>query len=182
MIEAGPDVDATTELATAFMAHRPQLAAFLRAHMGSGLSGIDAEDVLQELWLRCCRTETTGISNPRSYLFRMGHNLVLNLARDAARARVRDAEWGYVNNRDRDAVEMPSAERTLLANEQLALIEETLLNLGQRAAGIFRRYRIDGIEQRRIAQEFGVSLSTVEKDLSKAYEALLALGSRRDEG
>jgi RNA polymerase sigma-70 factor (ECF subfamily) len=105
---------------------------------------------------------------------------VLNLARDAARARVRDAEWGYVNNRDRDAVEMPLAERTLLANEQLVLVDKTLLNLGQRAAGIFRRYRIDGVEQRRIAEEFGVSLSTVEKELSRAYEALLALGSRRD--
>jgi RNA polymerase sigma factor (sigma-70 family) len=181
LTEAGPDVDVATELANAFMAHRPQLAGFLRAHMGSGLAGIDVEDVMQELWLRCCRTDTASISNPRSYLFRMGHNLVLNLAREAARARARDAEWGYVNNRDKDAVEMPSAERSLLASEQLALVDDTLLNVGHRAAGIFRRYRIDGVDQRRIAEEFGVSLSTVEKDLRKAYDALLALGSHRDE-
>jgi RNA polymerase sigma-70 factor (ECF subfamily) len=181
LIEAGPEVDTNTELATAFMAHRSQLAAFLRAHMGSGLTGIDVEDVLQDLWLRCCRTDAVGVSNPRSYLFRMGHNLVLNLAREAARARLRDAEWGYVNNRDKDAVEMPSAERVLLAHEQLALVDETLVELGDRTANIFRRYRIDGVDQRRIAEEFGVSLSTVEKDLRKAYDALLALGGRHDE-
>jgi len=181
LIEAGLDVDATTELAIAFMAHRSQLGAFFRVHMGSGLVGVDVEDVLQELWLRCCRTDTAGISNPRSYLFRMGHNLVLNLAREAARGRVRDAEWGYINNRDKDAVEQPSAERRLLAHEQLALVDDILLNLGHRAATVFRRYRIDGFDQRRIAEELGVSLSTVEKDLRKAYDALLALGSNRDE-
>jgi RNA polymerase sigma factor (sigma-70 family) len=181
LIESSSSTAEITELAAAFVSYRPQLAAFLRAHMGSGFAGIDVEDVLQELWLRCCRTGDVDVTNPRFYLFRMGHNLVLNLARSAARARERDADWAYIHNRDKVAVEMPLAERSLLAHEKLALVDDTLFGLGKRVAGIFRRYRIDGVDQRQIAEEFGVSLSTVEKDLRKAYDALLALGSVRDE-
>ena len=45
--------------------------------------------------------------------------------------------------------------------------------LGARTATIFRRHRIDGVQQRDIARELGVSLSTVEADLRRAYRALL---------
>ena len=40
---------------------------------------------------------------------------------------------------------------------------------------VFRRYRLDGVSQTGIAQEFGVSLSSVEKDLQKAYNVWKAL-------
>jgi len=175
------DADVLTELSAAFMAYRPQLAAFLRVHLGSGQDGFDVDDAMQELWLRCCQADKSAVANPRSYLFRMGHNLVLNRVREAGRARRRDADWGYVNGRDRDAVEEPVAERTLLANEQLRAIEKTLRGVGDRAARVFRRYRVEGVDQRCIAEELGVSLSTVEKDLRRAYDALLALGERSDE-
>ena len=167
-------------LGAAFMANRPQLTAFLRARMGSGVDGADVEDMLQELWLRACAVEPAGVDNPRSYLFRMAHNLVLNRARDAARRRNREADWGYVHGRDRDGVEEAVAERGLLARERLATIDKALRGVGERAAQIFRRYRIDGVDQRHIAAELNVSLSTVEKDLRAAYTALLTLRGRSD--
>jgi RNA polymerase sigma-70 factor (ECF subfamily) len=46
---------------------------------------------------------------------------------------------------------------------------------------IFRRHRIDGLPQRQLAEEFGVSLSTVESDLRRAYAALAQLKERLDE-
>lgn len=159
------------------MENRPQLTAFLRARIGAGVDGAEVEDVMQELWLRSCEVEPAGVANPRSYLFRMAHNLVLNRAREAARRRHREADWG----RDQDSVEAPAAERGLLARERLATIDMALRGVGERAARVFRRYRIDGIDQRRIAAELNVSLSTVEKDLRAAYTALLRLQERPDE-
>ena len=50
-----------------------------------------------------------------------------------------------------------------------------LAALGSRAEAIFRRYRLDEVTIDQVAREFGVSRSTVEKDLQKAYRALLAL-------
>jgi RNA polymerase sigma-70 factor (ECF subfamily) len=48
-------------------------------------------------------------------------------------------------------------------------------------AEVFRRHRVEGIPQRQVAEEFGVSLSTVESDLRKAYAALAAFKERHDE-
>ena len=48
-------------------------------------------------------------------------------------------------------------------------------------AAIFRRHRVDEVPQRKIAEEFGVSLSTVESDLRRAYRALAELKERMDE-
>ena len=52
---------------------------------------------------------------------------------------------------------------------------------GTRPAAIFRRHRVDEVPQRKIAEEFGVSLSTVESDLRRAYRALAELKERMDE-
>jgi RNA polymerase sigma-70 factor (ECF subfamily) len=60
-------------------------------------------------------------------------------------------------------------------------MQRTIDALGQRAAAIFRRHRIDGVGQRDIAQEFGVSISTVESDLRRAYRAVIETRRRFDE-
>lgn len=170
-----------TGLAAVFMADQQQFRAFLRARIGGGGDGAEVDDLMQELWVLASSVDPTGISNPRSYLFRMAHNLVLTRARDAARQRDREAAWGYVHGRDQNGVEDPLAERGLLAQERLATVDRVLRGVGERAARIFRRYRIDGVDQRSIAIELKVSLSTVEKDLRAAYAALLALKGGSDE-
>jgi RNA polymerase sigma factor (sigma-70 family) len=184
LLEEDLCVEETVGLSAAFMANRPQLIAFLRARIGKGVDGAEADDIMQELWLKACATESAGVDNPRSYLFRTAHNLVLNRARNMARRRNREADWGYVHGRDLNGVEEAVAERALLARERLEMIDKALHGVGDRAARIFRRYRIDGVDQRRIAEELNVSLSTVEKDLSAAYRALLAFRgkARADEG
>ena len=68
-----------------------------------------------------------------------------------------------------------------MAREQLARAEAVLADVGDRAAAVFRRHRLDGIGQRQIAAEMGVSLSTVESDLRKAYRAMIALRRTFDE-
>ena len=45
---------------------------------------------------------------------------------------------------------------------------------------VFRRYRLDGMGQAAIARDLGVSLSSVEKDLQKAYRALAELKMQFD--
>ncbi len=45
---------------------------------------------------------------------------------------------------------------------------------------MFRRFRLDGVSQAEIAREMGVSLSSIEKDLQKAYRALARLKAKFD--
>ena len=66
------------------------------------------------------------------------------------------------------AAPAPDATRIIASCQHVELIERALNELGGRAAAMFRRHRIEGVTQRQLADEFGVSLSTVESDLRRA--------------
>ncbi len=106
---------------------------------------------------------------------------MLDRYRSMQQAAKRDADWTNVVTSGTGEADEPSAERPLIAREQLRLAQETLDGLGARAAAIFRRHRIDGVAQKVIARELNVSLSTVEADLRTAYRAMLDLRRRLDE-
>src|SRR3546814_3939864 len=70
-----------------------------------------------------------------------------------------------------------SSESALISREQLTLVEAAIAATGERPAQVFRRFRVDGVHQRDIAGEMGVSLSTVEADLRKVYAKLAEIRS-----
>lgn len=165
-------------LEAVFLANRSRLLGFLKAH-GAGDS---AEDLLQELWLKLKAARTGPIAQPLSYLYRAANNLMLDRHRSTRQAVQREKSWteatgATVPGRSDD----PASDRALVAREQLALARKALAALGERPAAIFRRHRLDGVSQRDIAAEMGVSLSTVESDLRKAYAAMIALRRSFDE-
>ena len=117
------------------------------------------------------------VGEPLSYLFRAAENLVRDVRRAAASRGRRHQDWHDLADAP---AERPHGERALVAREQLAAIEAALAGLGPRVDAIFRRYRLDGVGQADIAAEWGISLSSVEKDLQKAYRALAELKARFD--
>jgi RNA polymerase sigma-70 factor (ECF subfamily) len=101
--------------------------------------------------------------------------------RTEARAARRNQEWtDHAGPTAAGISDEPSGERVLMGRERLREAQDTLAGLGERVATVFRRFRIEGESQRDIAQDLGLSLSAVEKDLQKAYRALLALRRRND--
>jgi RNA polymerase sigma-70 factor (ECF subfamily) len=166
---AGAGAPSDEGLATVFLANRTALLRFLRARCDAEA----VEDLLQELWLRVQHGRSGPVAEPLSYLYRTAHNLVLDVRRGASRRRERETAWADAQDQASGA-EQPSAERTLIASQGLRTASAVLAGLGPRVEQVFRRHRLDGAPQARIAAELGVSLSTVEKDLHKAYAALLA--------
>ena len=160
-------------LETIFLANRERLLRFLAAHG----AGDGAEDLLQELWLKLSNSPDGPIAQPLSYLYRAANNLMLDRYRSRLQEAKRGADWTETVT---DAP--PSEERRLIAREQLEIAQDALDALGTRTATIFRRHRLDGIQQRDIARELGVSLSTVESDLRRAYRAMIDVRRRFDEG
>jgi len=158
-------------LEAVFLDLRPALVRRARA---MGVAD-DAEDVVQDVWLRL-RSTTAPVGNPQAYLFRMVYTAVLDRRRGARRAAARDGAWiVHAAPDDLGEAAPPDAERSLIARETLAAVEARLEALGDPAAAIFRRHRIGGETQRRIAEDLGMGLSTVEKHLRRAYAALLGL-------
>jgi RNA polymerase sigma factor (sigma-70 family) len=161
--------DSPSGLEAVFLASRPQLLRFLRARG----AGDTAEDLLHELWIKLSAQGSGPIAQPLAYLYRAANNLMVDQARSRRQAVSRDQAWTEATGSAVDRSDAPGADRVLLARDALRGAQAVLDALGERPATVFRRYRIDGAAQRDIAQELGVSLSTVESDLRRAYRALI---------
>jgi RNA polymerase sigma factor (sigma-70 family) len=151
-----------------FLTERRMLLRMLTARLGDPDA---AEEVLQELWIKLdtAPAQTGPIAQPGAYLFRMANNLAFDRRRSAMRNATRDTEWLSLQT---TAEELPDMEEALIARERLAQVEAALAALPERTARVFRRYRFENIQQKVIAQDLGVSLSTIEKLLQQAYRAI----------
>ena len=161
-----------------FLANRARLLRFLLAH-GAGDA---AEDLLQQLWLKLSAAPPGPVAQPLSYLYRAANNLMLDRHRALRQAVLRDRHWSDAQLLSATEPQgAPAGERALIARQQLAAATTALSALGDRAATVFRRHRLDGVGQREIAVELGVSQSTVESDLRRAYAAMIAVQRSFDE-
>ena len=165
-------------LEAAFLADRERLLRFLRAR-GAGEA---AEDLLQEVWLRIVDAPTGPVAAPLPYLYAVANRLMIDRHRSRRQEELREREWTAAQADTTTGIsDAPGADRVLAARQMAALVTALLADLEPpRVAEIFRRHRVDGISQRQIAAEFGVSLSTVEADLRKAYRALAEFRGRID--
>lgn len=165
-------------LEAAFLEHREKLLRFLRAR-GAGDA---AEDLVQEIWVKISTGRTGPVELPLSYLFRIADLLMIDRFRSSRQAEKRDRDWTDVNiGTDGGVSAEPSAERRVAAAQEAGLVLAMLDGLGPRVAAVFRRHRVDGMAQKDVAAELGISLSTVESDLRAAYHALREWKARRDE-
>lgn len=172
-----PQPTGPATLEAQFLAHRGELLRFLAAR-GAGDA---AEDLLHELWLKLSAQGEIAVMAPRPYLMRAANRLMIDRHRSLTQGARRDAEWHALASEAQGASPAPAADRVVAGRQALARVEAALASLGERPAAIFRRHRVEDIPQRIIAEEFGVSLSTVEADLRRAYRALAELKERGDE-
>lgn len=167
-----------TTLEQAYIANRARLLRFLQAR-GAG----DAvEDLLQELWIRLASAPDPGGAANVGYMMRAADRLMIDRYRSERQAGLRDKAWVETQPGQADnAAAVPDPERELAARQQVALVQKALEEVGDRPAALFRRHRIDGVSQRALAQEFGVSLSTVESDLRRVYARIADIRRAIDE-
>lgn len=160
-----------------FFENRDSLLRFLRARGAGG----QAEDLIQEVWLRASTQSSGPVANPRSYLFRVAHNLMIDIHRSDIQRQRREQHWNDVNGASGDGLsDQPSAERSMIARGMLERATHVIEDLGEPTTTIFRRFRIEGVGQKIIARDLSVSLATVEKHLQKAYRAMAALKKEFD--
>ena len=157
-----------------FMECRPSLLRLLAARQAAP---DEADDILQELFLKLRSDGSVPVAEPRAYLFRAVENLLIDRRRSASRRALREDAWTDMQAGRLETDDSPSVERALIAREELAAVNRAITGLPERTVHALRRFRIDGASQREIAQEMGISLSAVEKHLQKAYKALTEIRS-----
>ncbi|GGB19136.1 RNA polymerase sigma subunit ECF family protein [Sphingomonas metalli] len=153
-------------LKAVFLAQRPMLMRLLVARLGRA---DEAEDALQDMWLRLDSLADRPVAQPAAFLYRVAANLATDRRIAAQRRAGRDTAWLDLQP---DADELPSIERALVARDEWRTIETILAAMPERMAEALRLFRLEGCPQRQIAERMGISLSGVEKLLQRAYRQI----------
>jgi len=142
-----------------------------------------AEDLMQEGRVKLLSLAANDVANPVPYLFQMFANLVEDHRR-AERARVaRGRAWGdRGEGLEPDRADHVTPEQSTLDRNMLEHVLAALDTLPERTRAIVIAYRVEGVSQKEIAQEHGLSLSAVEKHLQRAYRAIIDIRRKLDAG
>ena len=137
---------------------------FVRA-LAHSLVADEADDVVQQAFLRALEHRAGGVASPRSWLARIVRNLAVDLRRRGAR---RDARHRASAGNDR----VPSSSELLEGEERRRALVAAVDTLpgDQRTVVLLRYY--DGLPPRRIAAELGVPVATVWNRLHAALQTL----------
>lgn len=144
---------------------RPALMSFFLRRLRNHA---EAEDLTQEVFIRLARSGAE-IETAQAYIFQTAANLL----RDRARAETTRAEYRRgLGAIEQTNVELLDPDRILLGREKLAALAAGLRELPERTRGVFILYRLENMTRVDIAASFGISVSAVEKHLSRAMAQL----------
>lgn len=142
------------ELATLFSAHHPWLLGRLHSRLRNRA---EAEDVASETFVRVIGAgRASHLREPRAYLTTVAKNVLLQ------NWRRRDLERAYLETLAAAPQEFAlSVEERLVLLETLARINDALEGMPPKARRAFLLCQLDGLTYAEIAEELGVSASTV---------------------
>lgn len=163
-------------LQAVFMEQRPMLVRLLTARLGSAE---DAEDTLQDMWMRLDSLADRPIAQPAAFLFRVAANMATDRRVSGGRRDARDHAWYEAQS---EADDIPDAERMLIARDRLRRVEAAMADMPERMRVALTMFRFEERPQREIAERLGISVSGVEKLLQRAYAIILDAADEDGEG
>lgn len=162
----------TTDL---FKSLRQSIFQYLTAVFGRS-TAIEAEDITQEAFLQLYKTLQSGqqIENPRSWLFRVAHNLALNRIKSQQFiAPLDDVDWEDICQKLPDTGMTP--EQRTLKREEFALLHQAIKRLSQQERECLH-LRAEGFRYREIGEILGIATPTVSEFLRRAIRKLMPEG------
>lgn len=150
---------------------RPALQRFLAAR---GATPEEADDLLQDLYIKLAGQAIGPVAEPRAYLYRMANNLLVDRRRSGIRRSRREEDWAGTQSGAMFGIDdRPPADEVLIAGERLKILEDALAALPDRTFEVFLRFRVNDEPQKSIAGDLGISVSAVEKHLQRAYRVVM---------
>jgi RNA polymerase sigma factor (sigma-70 family) len=142
-----------------------QYAPALRRYFLRRASAVDADDLVQEVFLKLqARGATSPIENVEGYLFRTAANVLGQ--------RHRRGSWAWGRQEDPEAVgglaDDISPERILIGKEAYDVMMDALRDLPPRSALAFMLFRVDQLPQEDIARRMGISVRAVQALVQRA--------------
>jgi len=132
---------------------------------------VEAEDLTQEVFLRMLRRgNVADLDDVRAYLFETASSVLIDRSRRGTVRHLRDHESFDPKAHAGEAI---PAERVFIGRESLSRASVALLELPERPRTIFVLRRLEGMRYADIAQRLGISVSAVEKHMTRAVAHLM---------
>jgi RNA polymerase sigma factor (sigma-70 family) len=150
--------------------HEPDIRRWLARRI-RGLPTFDLDEIVQEAYARLWAASPERIVNARAYLFVTARHVVGELLR---RSRVVAIE----TMADVDTLNVPDGsggpERQVSGREEVEQMRRALGKLPTKCRRAFELRKFEGLSQKEIAKQMGISESTVEKHLIKALRGVMS--------
>lgn len=163
---------------TLLAAYEQHLGALKRFVMRIVRVENDVDDVVQEAFLRAYKSEgEADIRQPKSYLFRVAKHVAINQVRQKI-----NRPTDYIEDSDLSSVvEIDwTLEDEMLAQERLGIHCMAVAALPPRRRKVYLMRKVYGMSHKSIADSLGITVSTVEAHLAKAFKQCHLHVSERD--
>lgn len=146
---------------------RPALMAFFLRRI---TDRSEAEDLTQEVFVRMLNQDCS--DNLRdAYVFQIASNLIIDRSR---RIKVRADHRVSESIANDTAMDQHDPMRIASSREELEVVMSVLQSIPARQRRIFVLYRMDGWSQGEIANEIGISVSAIKKNVAKTLALIAA--------
>ena len=128
----------------------------------------DVDDVVQEAFLRAYKAEGgADIRQPKSYLFRVAKHVALGQIRQKV-----NRPTDYIEDTDPSSIltDEWTLEDEVLAQERLGIHCAAVAALPPRRRKVYLMRKVYGMTQKDIAKSLGITVSTVEAHLARAFK------------
>ncbi|MDR2317522.1 MAG: sigma-70 family RNA polymerase sigma factor [Pseudomonas sp.] len=147
--------------------HQGWLHAKLRRRLGNA---VDAADLVQDTFARILASKTVVFDEPRAFLSCVAGGILANWCQR------KSLERAYLKALEHlPAPEVPSPESRLLILETLHEIDAMLDTLPPLVRRAFLLSQLGGMKYEAIAEQLGVSLSTIKRYMKQAFLQCLRL-------
>jgi RNA polymerase sigma-70 factor (ECF subfamily) len=154
---------------TEFKKSQLSLRSFISRYV---ISPQDIDDVSQETFLRAYKAEIDkDIEHPKAFLFRIAKNLMLSeLSRKAHK--ITDYIEDHVG--EEELLNTDNLESDVMAQQKLGIYCEAVASLPTQCRRVVIMKKVYGLQNKEIARRLELSVSTVEKHLTKGIRRLNA--------
>jgi len=148
----------------------PLEAALMQFFRRSWRNESDIDDLCQDVYARVCEAAQDKIPNPaKPFVFAIARNLMIDRVRHE---NVISIEAVADPDMFATAADRPSAERGIIAREELYSLQAALDALPPRCREAVVMKKIEGLSRREIAARMGIAEKTVKRHLANGMMAL----------
>lgn len=172
------DSETVSLLTSTYLSKRAQLVRFFTVRTSSSA---EAEDIVQEIFMKIAGLDSAAIENHAAFLYKLGTNVMLDRVRSKRRSEARegayfDMEVGDGSRTDPSAP-APSPEDAWQSRRRLEEVMRVLDSFPPQRRRVFTMHKIDGQSYSEVAQALGISKSAVEKHMMAALKQLAEPGA-----